>query len=86
MTRSGTLSSFARGWTHLIYDATFHELPGERNAITIITDGEKDNLAMGFSLTPDVPSEFPIRPEAADDDDTEIPMEPADEVHGVEIP
>ena len=32
------------------YDTEFYEMNGKRNIITILTDGEKDPLVMGFKL------------------------------------
>ena len=67
------------------YDAEFYEMSGKRNIITILTDGEKDPLVMGFTLMDAEPQAFPVQ---ADEGDVEISeeIEPADEVVGVEIP
>ena len=39
-------------------DAEFHEMQGKRNVITILTNGEKDSMVMGFKLVDDVAREF----------------------------
>eukprot|EP00435_Cladocopium_sp_Y103_P044674 s1582_g12.t1 len=65
-------------------DAEFYELKGKRNVVTILTDGEKDPMVMGFKLIDVEPQQFPV---VADDDDVEI--EPALEsvdVEGADVP
>ena len=42
------------------YDAEFYEMSGKRNIITILTDGEKDPLVMGFKLMDAEPQAFPV--------------------------
>ena len=39
-------------------DSEFHKLQGRRNVITILTDGEKDPMVMGFKLMDDSPERF----------------------------
>ena len=50
-------------------DAEFHELSGKRNVVTILTDGEKDPMVMGFKLVDAEPQQFPV---VADDADVDI--------------
>ena len=66
-------------WDWLIQlDAEFYELPGKRNIITILTDGEKDPIVMGFTLVDGEAQNFPVQPEGdlavqvdADEDEDE---------------
>jgi hypothetical protein len=56
-------------------DAEFYELAGKRNIITILTDGEKDPMVMGFTLVGEEVQKFPVRPEgelAVQDDDEDM--------------
>ena len=39
-------------------DAEFYELSGKRNIITILTDGEKDPMVMGFTLVDEEVQKF----------------------------
>ena len=64
-------------------DSEFYELQGKRNILTILTDGEKDPMVMGFKLVDAEPQSFPV---LADDDDVEIQDDAAGEIEGVEIP
>ena len=70
-------------------DADFNDLKAKRNVITILTDGEKDPLAMGFKLCDESPDVFPVRFEgnvqADDGDDVDLP-DADDQVEGREIP
>ena len=70
-------------------DADFIDLKAKRNVITILTDGEKDPLAMGFKLCDESPDVFPVRFEgnvqADDGDDVDLP-DADDQVEGREIP
>lgn len=64
-------------------DTEFHGMRGNRNVVTLITDGEKDPRVMGFALADEQPEQFPVVPENADDADIpagEMPIE------GQEIP
>ena len=65
-------------------DAEFHELSGKRNVVTILTDGEKDPMVMGFKLVDAEPQQFPV---VADDADVDIEesFEAAD-VQGADVP
>ena len=70
-------------------DAEFHEMQGKRNVITILTDGEKDPMVMGFKLVDDVAENFPVRPEGdmpQDDQDVDIDGGEEEPIEGAEIP
>ena len=71
-------------------DAEFHELQGRRYVITILTDGEKDPMVMGFKLMDDSPERFPVQPEGdlpQDDDGQDVDIDVAEmQVEGQEIP
>ena len=64
-------------------DTEFHGMNGNRNDVTLITDGEKDSRTMSFALADDQPEQFPVVPENSDDADI-----PANDilVEGQEIP
>ena len=52
-------------------DSEFHELNGNRNVITFITDSEKDPKVLGFSLMDEQPAALAI--EADMEDDADVP-------------
>ena len=62
--------------------AEFYGYEGSRDIITIVTDGEKDPLVMGFKLA----SDEPVAPQQRDEHgDADIELAPEDEIRGQEI-
>ena len=64
-------------------DTEFHGMHGNRNVVTVITDGDKDPRVMGFALADEQPEQFPVV--AEDVEDVEIPADDMP-VEGQEIP
>ena len=63
--------------------AEFYGYEGSRDTLTIITEGEKDPVVMGFKLLGDDPPLFdPVERQEVPDD---IMVAPEDEVLGIEI-